>query len=121
MAKFERFEDIQAWRKARGLVKEVYRVTSTGKISKDFGLSDQIRRASLSVMLNIAEGYARRTNKEFAQFLFHAHGSVAEIQSGLYVALDLQYISQETFNDLYQRCEEVSKMISGLIRYLRAS
>jgi len=121
MAKFERFEDIIAWQKARALVGQVYKVTGDGKFSKDFGLRDQTRRASVSIMLNIAEGFARRTNKEFAQFLFLAHGSVAEVQSALYIALDQKYITKESFEVLYTDCSEVSRMISGLIGYLRGT
>lgn len=121
MAKFERFEEIVAWQRARELVGEVYRATTNGKFNKDFGLRDQIRRASVSIMLNIAEGFARRTNKEFSQFLFVAHGSVAEVQSALYVAMDQKYITRETFDKLYSDCTEISRMISGLIKYLRTS
>jgi len=119
MAKIERFEDIVAWQKARTLVAEIYAVSGKGGLARDFGLRDQIRRAGVSVMLNIAEGFARRTNKEFAQYLFIAHGSVAELQAALYVALDQDYISQEVFNDLYHKANEVSKVISGFIKALR--
>ncbi len=121
MAKFERFEDILAWQKARELVGEVYRITADGKFTKDFGLRDQICKASVSIMLNIAEGFARRTNKEFGQFLFVAHGSTAEVQSALYIALDQKYITQEAFDKLYSDCAEISRMISGLIKYLRST
>lgn len=91
MAKFERFEDILAWQKARVLVSEIYKTSNDGKFARDFGLKDQIRRAAVSIMSNIAEGFARRTNKEFTRFLYISHGSVAEVQSLLYVALDQQY------------------------------
>ena len=97
MSKFERFEDILAWKKARELVGEIYEITGDGKFTKDYGLRDQISRASVSIMPNIAEGFARRTNREFSQFLFVAHGSAAEVQSALYVALDLKYVSDDTF------------------------
>lgn len=118
MAKFERFEDIVAWQKARVLVSEIYKTSSDGKFSKDYGLKDQIRRAAVSIMSNIAEGFARRTNKEFARFLYISHGSVAEVQSLLYVALDQHYINETIFKTLYAACDEISKMISGLISYL---
>jgi len=121
MSKFDKFEDILVWQRARELVNEVYRATSTGKFNKDFGLRDQIRRAALSTMLNIAEGFARRTNKEFAQFLFVAHGSVAEVQSALYVALDQHYVSTDAFSILYKQCTEISQMLTGLIKYLRST
>ncbi len=86
MAKIERFEDIQAWQRARGLTRQIYDVTNKGAFAKDFALRDQIRRASMSVRLNIAEGFARNSNKEFRQFLFIAHASAAEVQSALYIA-----------------------------------
>ncbi len=119
MAKIDRFEDIVAWQKARELVKEVYKISGNGLFSKDYGLRDQFRRAAVSVMLNIAEGFARKTNREFMQFLVIAHGSAAEVQSALYVALDQKYISQEQFNALYDRSDETSKLIMGFSNYLR--
>jgi len=118
MAKIERFEDIQAWQKARLLVKEIYSISNSGQFAKDFGLRDQIRRAAVSIMLNIAEGFARKTAKEFVQFLVIAHGSAAEVQAALYVALDQQYINQECFDALYNQAQETSKMIMGFARYL---
>jgi len=119
MAKIERFEDIVAWQKARELVKEVYRVSNDGRFVKDYGLRDQLRRAAVSVMLNIAEGFARKTNKEFIQFLVIAHGSTAEVQSALYVALDHEYIRHEQFESLFKHADETSKLIMGLSNYLR--
>lgn len=119
MPKIERFEDIVAWQKARELVKEVYRLSSGGCFSKDYGLKDQLRRAAVSIMLNIAEGFARKTNKEFMQFLVIAHGSAAEVQSALYIALDQKYITQEQFNALYDRSDETSRLIMGFSNYLR--
>lgn len=119
MAKIERFEDIIAWQKARDLVKEVYQVSSDGKFAKDYGLRDQLRRAAVSVMLNIAEGFARKTSREFMQFLVVAHGSAAEVQSALYVALDQFYISQSQFESIYKRADETSKLIMGFSSYLR--
>jgi len=116
-----KFEDILSWRKARELTRLVYRLTASGKFSKDYALKDQLRRASVSVMLNIAEGFARRTNKEFVQFLGNAHGSVAEVQSALYVALDCAYMSQQDFDDLYGMADEVSRLISRLSTYLKKS
>jgi four helix bundle protein len=101
MAKIRRFEDIEAWKKARILVKEVYKVTAEGKFSKDFSLKDQIRRAAVSIISNIAEGFSRQTDQEFVQFLHIAKGSTSEVQSQLYIALDLGYISQEEFSKLY--------------------
>ena len=114
-----RFEDVKAWQKARDLTKKAYLITSKGQFARDFGLRDQVRRASVSLMLNIAEGFARKTDGEFAQFLVHTHGSAAEFQSALYVALDQGYISAEDFQALYDSAEEVSKMVIALSQYLK--
>ncbi len=119
MSKIERFEDIQAWQNARKLVRAIYSITNDGRFTKDFGLRDQIRRAAVSIMLNIAEGFARKTNKEFMQFLVIAHASAAEVQSALYVALDQNYIIRQQFENLYKITDETSKMIMGFSNYLR--
>jgi len=118
MSKIERFEDIQAWQKARVLVKDVYSVSNSGQFAKDFGLRDQMRRAAVSIMLNIAEGFARRSKREFVQFLVIAHGSAAEVQSALYVALDQEYLATTEFDAIYRLVDEVSKMIMAFSRYL---
>ena len=121
MAVILRFEDIQAWQKARNLVRKIYELTSDEPLVKDYVLRDQLRRAVISIMSNIAEGFARRTSKEFINFLTMAHGSAAEVQSHLYVALDLQYLSEQGFRELYQLAEEVSKMIQGFMIYLKSN
>jgi four helix bundle protein len=95
MASIEKFEDIEAWQKARELTREIYRVTNQGAFAKDFGLRDQIRRASVSIMSNIAEGFGRGGNREFIQFLSMAKGSVSEVQAQLYVAVDVGYITKD--------------------------
>lgn len=118
MGKIERFEDIQAWQRARELNRAIYDITSNAYFSKDFSLRDQIRRASVSIMANIAEGFGRRTKKEFANFLNMAHGSAAEVQCHLYVALDLNYITHEDFGGLFEKVEEVSRMTQGFMNYL---
>jgi four helix bundle protein len=115
----ERFEHIKAWQEARVLVKTIYEATkSDGRFAADYKFSDQVRSAAVSVMSNVAEGFSRRSAKEFSQFLFIAKGSVAEVQSQLYVALDQSYISQEKFDELYLKSDEVARLISGFIRYL---
>lgn len=119
MAGFKKFEEIQAWQKARKATKRVYEITSDGKFAKDFGLRDQIRRASVSVMANIAEDQGRFSNKEFANFLNIAHGSIAETQSHLYVAVDLEYLNQNDFTELYDLLDEVAKMTMSLMKHLR--
>ncbi|SRR5215204_4411316 len=119
MAGFKKFEEIQAWQKARKATRRVYEITSDGKFAKDFGLRDQIRRASISIMANIAEGQGRFSNKEFANFLNIAHGSVAETQSHLYVALDMEYFNQDNFHELYDLLDEVARMTMSLMKHLR--
>jgi four helix bundle protein len=121
MSSFKSFEDIEAWQKARVLVREVYGITNDGKFAKDFGLKDQIRRASVSIMSNIAEGLERGGNKEFLQFLFIAKGSAGEVRSQLFVALDQHYVSNEDYQRLMLLANEVSRMIAGLIKYLQST
>ncbi|MFA4837325.1 MAG: four helix bundle protein [Dehalococcoidia bacterium] len=120
MTGIAKFEDINAWQKARDIVTIIYSVTNKGNFAKDYNLRDQIRRASISIMSNIAEGYGRQTDKEFTQFLYMARGSAAEVQSQLYVALDLGYLSKPAFQELYDLAEETMKLVSGFIKYLKS-
>ena len=101
MSTFKKFEEIIAWQKAREAVGLIYKFTSEGTFSKDFGLRDQIRRSAISVMANVAEGSGRKTDKEFANFLNIAHGSITETQSHLYISLDLGYLSQPQFESVF--------------------
>jgi four helix bundle protein len=117
----KKFEDIESWKKARKLTKEIYEATATGKFFRDFGLKDQIRRASVSILSNIAEGFERGGDKEFSQFLGIAKGSCGEVRAQLYVALDQGYLSQESFDTLSTHAVEVSELLSGFIRYLKGS
>jgi len=119
--KIERFEEIQSWQRARELNRQIYEITKDAHFSKDFSLRDQIRRAAVSIMANIAEGFGRKSKKEFANFLNMAHGSAAEVQCHLYIALDQNYINRKEFEELYGRVEEVSKMIQGFMNYLNNS
>lgn len=119
MGKIEKFEDLICWKKARILVKEIYTLTYKDPFCKDYALKDQIRRSVLSVMLNILEGFGRKSQKEFKQYLFISHGSIAETQSCLYYALDLCYIQKDQFDILYDKSTEISKIISGLIKSLK--
>ena len=117
--KLTRFEEIEAWQQARKLVNLVYiAINQNSRFQKDFRLLNQIQGAAVSVMSNIAEGFSRRSSKEFTQFLFVSKSSAAEVQSQLYVALDQKYITQETFNNIYNQAELVSKLDSGFINYL---
>ena len=112
--KIEKFEDLIAWQKARELTKNIYKVTKLGELSRDFGLRDQIRKSSVSIMSNIAEGFERGGRSEFHQFLVIAKGSCAELRSQLYVALDADYIDAQTFQRLYSLAEETKRVIGGL-------
>ncbi|MCL0079250.1 four helix bundle protein [Dehalococcoidia bacterium] len=117
--KIQRFEDIKAWQEARGLVRMIYDVVKSNKrFSSDYKFREQIQSAAVSITSNIAEGFSRRTGKEFIHFLFIAKGSAAELQSQLYVALEQEYISQEKFNELYSKSDEVARLTSGFIQYL---
>lgn len=117
--KIERFEDIESWKAGRELTKAVYKLTSKASFSKDFGLKDQIQRASVSITANIAEGFDSKSNKAFINFLNYSFRSASEIQSLIYAALDQDYISKDEFNKVYDKCTEVKKLIGGFIRYLK--
>jgi four helix bundle protein len=119
MPKIDKFEDLTCWKTARTLFNIIHKEIDDHPFCKDFILRDQLRRASLSVMANISEGFGRRTDKEFANFLNIALASITEIQSHLYAALDLNYISETKFNEIYDQTVEVAKLIHGLINYLR--
>jgi len=117
--KIERFEDIKAWQEARVLVKIIYDAIKSNKnFTGDYKFREQIHSAAVSAMSNIAEGFSRRSTKEFVQFLFIAKGSVAEVQSQLYISLDQNYINEEEFNELYSKADEVARLISGFVQYL---
>lgn len=116
--KIERFEDIEGWQMARELTKMVYDLTRKGDFSRDYGLKDQIQRASGSIMHNIAEGFDGGSNAEFIKFLRYSQRSCSEVQSELYVALDQKYISQEEFNGIYQLSGQTRSKIGGFIAYL---
>lgn len=119
--KIERFEDIEVWKLSRELIKSIYRITESDKFCRDFDLKRQIRRASISIISNISEGFERRSNKEFVQFLFIAKGSAGEVRSQLYIAYDLDYVSINDLEELKKRIEIISKSLSGFIKYLRST
>lgn len=121
MARIERFEDIEAWKLARRATNRVYEVSSTEPFCRDFALVNQIRRASISVMSNIAEGFERDGNKEFIQFLAIAKGSCGEVRSQLYIAADRRYIDESTFKEIAELLIEASRTISGFMRYLQGA
>ena len=110
----EKFEDLVAWQKARELTREVYRLTRAAPFCNDFGLRDQVQRAAVSVMSNLAEGFERGSSAEFHQFVVVAKASCAELRSQLYVALDAGYMSEEEFRHASGLAVEVSRIIGGL-------
>ena len=117
--KIRRFEDLHCWQEARRLVNLVYESIKESKdFQKDFRLSGQITGAAISSMSNIAEGFSRRSNNEFVQYLFISKSSATEVQSEVYVALDQEYITEQAFHHIYEQAEKVSKLDSGLITYL---
>jgi four helix bundle protein len=112
------FEEIEAWKEARMLVKEIYAGFSN---CRDFSFKDQIQRAAISIMANIAEGFERKTNKEFINFLSIARGSCAEVKSLLYTASDIGYIDSSLFNSLYGRSSKINGLLNGFISYLKTN
>ena len=119
--KFTRFEECEVWQMGRELVREVYSLTREGEFVKDFGLKDQIQRAAVSISSNVAEGYARRGNKEFVKFLWIAKGSAAEVQSQLYHAKDLGYIDAASFEKLYNSANLIQVKLYHLIQSLSST
>jgi four helix bundle protein len=110
------FEELEVWQDARALTTQIYSLRKKNGFSKDFGLANQIQRAAVSVMSNIAEGFTRGGNKEFVQFLFVAKGSLAEVNSQLYVAMDMNYINHEEFDATNEKIKRLIKRVSALIK-----
>ena len=118
--KVSRFEELECWQEARALSNDVYSaIKQSSAWKKDLRLCGQLQAAAGSVMANIAEGFARRSDKEFVQFLFIALASASELQSHLYIARDQGYLAQQSFDSIYNRAHKTSKIISGHIKYLR--
>lgn len=118
MGSIQRFEDLEIWKLARELVRDVYELTQKKEFSKDYSLKDQIRRSSVSVMNNISEGFESRTTKRFIDYLGRSKGSCGETRSVSYVALDCKYITESEFRMLYERCTTISKKTRKLMDYL---
>ncbi|OGF61533.1 MAG: four helix bundle protein [Candidatus Fischerbacteria bacterium RBG_13_37_8] len=119
--KIARFEDIACWKDARNIVKHIYKLCNMSSFKKDFSLADQTKRSAISIMANIAEGFTRKSNREFIQYLFIAKSSAAELQSHLYIALDQKYLSTQEFQQLYTELDLVQRKISSFIKYLRTT
>lgn len=116
--KIERFEDVDSWKEARLLVSEVYKLLDN---CRDYGFKDQIQRATVSVMSNIAEGFDRGSNREFVQYLIVSRGSLSEVKSLTYAALDIGYFDHAAFEAVIARCNKISNILNGFIRFLKAS
>jgi four helix bundle protein len=121
MSKIQKLEDILVWQKARELTREIYNHAKAGLFAKDFGLRDQVQRAAVSIMGNVAEGFDRGGDKEFIQFLSISKGSCGEVKSHLYVALDQQYVNSTQFDQLYKSADEVGRLLAGFMAYLKQS
>ena len=120
MSTIRRFEDIRGWQTARDLTREIYTVSRRGQFAQDYGLRDQMRRASVSIMSNIAEGFESDTRAQFIRFLGHARASAGELRAQLYVALDVGYLEQDEFETLFDQVDKASRQLSRFISYLRA-
>ena len=121
MARIQNFEDLEVWKLARKLTVQVYALSRNGTFAKDYGFCNQIRRAAVSIVSNIAEGFERRSNSQFIQFLDIANGSAGEVRAQLYVALDLGYITQEQFQAVFKDITSIGKMLTSLTRHLRVN
>ncbi len=121
MAKIERFEDLEMWQASRRLASLIYSLSNKGSFARDYGLRDQITRAAISIMSNIAEGFERHSDKAFSSFLDIARGSAAEVRSQLYLALDVGHITEEEFKTASAAVSGVGMMITKFLQYLRSS
>ena len=119
--RYRNFEELHVYERAREMANRTYALTRASKFAKDFGLRDQMRRAAVSVMSNIAEGFERGTTREFVQFLFIAKGSCAEVRAQLSLALDQEYCGRAEYDEMAQRCRQLSSMLANLIKHLRST
>ncbi|MCK4473935.1 four helix bundle protein [Candidatus Parcubacteria bacterium] len=116
--KIKKFEDLNIWKLALKITKEIYDITAKKDFSKDFGLRDQIRRAIVSVSSNIVEGFEKNYNNEFIRFLKIAKGSVGEVRNQLYIALSVNYITEREFQIINKQLEDLANQVGKLISYL---
>jgi four helix bundle protein len=116
---YQNFKELRVWQEAKSLAVAIYKTTSDGKLSKDYGLRDQLQRSSISIASNIAEGYERNSDAEFMRFLFIAKGSLAELRTQIDIAKEIGYINQEIFGALESDCNKIGAMLTKLIRSRR--
>ena len=121
MATYNSFEDLPVWNVSKELAVRIYELTSQGKLSKDYGLKDQMQRSAVSISSNIAEGFERGSKKEFMQYLYIARGSCGELRSQMYIARDIGYFDNDNFDTIYSLALKVSKQINGFIKYLKST
>ena len=119
MAKIERFEDLECWKESRILVKQIFTVCRDNKMDNDFDTKGQLRRAALSIMNNIAEGFGRFSNKQFIQFLGYSEGSATETKSMFYVLNDMEYVERKKIKEMHNQVDKTRKLTLGLLKYLR--
>ena len=119
MTTITRFEDIRVWQTARLLTRRLYQITNRGAFARDFGLRDQIRRAAVSIMSNIAEGFESDGNGQFIRYLGYAKASAGEVRAQLYIALDVDYITEEEFDTLFDLADKCSRQLSNFVGYLK--
>jgi len=118
MTSAKRFEELEVWQNAKELTNSVYKYSSDGAFARDFGLRDQMRRAAVSIMSNIAEGFEGQTQAMFIKYLAHAKGSAGELRAQLYIARDQKYVSEENFSEMFSLAEICSKQLARFIQYL---
>src|SRR5438105_14639977 len=121
MATIKRFEDLEVWKKSRILANDIWEIIPSGSLSKDYKLRDQMNDSSGSIMDNIAEGFERSSRLEFINFLSISKGSAGELRSQLYRSLDRKHIKQDKFKELFDKVEEIGKMLGGFMEYLNVS
>ena len=120
MATIKSFEELIIWQEARKFANDIYKLTKKYPQEEMYGLISQMRRSAVSIMSNIAEGFDRRTTREFISFLVIARASISEVQNNLYISLDLNYINTENFQTNYDYAQKIAKLINGLITYLKS-
>ncbi|MFA5353748.1 MAG: four helix bundle protein [Thermodesulfovibrionales bacterium] len=113
---YQNFKELRVWQEAKGLAINVYRLTSEGRLSRDFGLKEQIQRSSVSIASNIAEGYERNSDKDFVRFLLIAKGSLAELRTQLEIAKGIGYVDENAYNDFENQCNKIGAMLTKLIQ-----
>lgn len=114
---YQSFKELNVWQESKNLSIKIYKLTSEGNFSKDFSLKDQIRRASISIVSNIAEGYERNSDKDFIRFLLISKGSLSELRTQLEISMEIGYIDQDSYNQIESQTQKIGKMLTNLIKF----